>query len=358
MKSFLTPILFIMLITAACSEAPEQTSGEDRVKTVNVVSQEITTGNFSSYVRVVGTVETSDDINISAEVSGRVVRYDVREGDRVKKGALIMKVDDSKLQQEKARLEAATSQARENYERLRKVYEEDGIGSELDYLNAKYAYVQNNSALESIQVDLDNTRITAPFNGLVEDKMVNVGEMVSPGMPVLRLIGTDNFKIMAGVPARYADAVKEGDTVEVWFDTQMSDTLKGVIRYTGSSINPQNRTFDVEIELDGLSDDFKVDMIGNLRLQTFSQRDVVIVSEEFVYSKNDGYVVYVEDTDENGNTVAREVPVQLGRSYKSDVIIEEGLKPGDRLLTIGSSFLDDGTRITVKNDSGNDLASN
>lgn len=358
MKSYLTPFIILLLLVGACSESSEQTSGEERVKTVNVVTQDIIPGDFASYVRVVGTVETSDDINISAEVSGRVVRYDVEEGDRIRKGSLIVKIDDSKLRREIERLEAATAQSRENYERLKKVYEEDGIGSELDYLNARYAYEQNRSALQSLEVDLDNTSIIAPFNGIVEEKMVNVGEMVSPGMPVVRLIGRDNYKIMAGVPARYSDAVTEGDTVDVWFDTQMSDTLSGVIRYTGSSINPQNRTFDIEVELGDLAERYKVDMITNLRLRTYTRKDVIIVSEEFVYSKGEKYVVYLEDTDEEGNLVAREVPVKLGRSYKSDVIIEEGLSDGDKLLTIGSAFLDDGTRITIKNEAGESLASN
>ena len=96
----------------------------------------------------------------------------------MKKGQTIVKIDDSKLRQEMFRLQAMTSQAKEQYERLKKVYEEDEIGSELDYLNAKYAYEQTNSALESIKVDLENTNIKAPFNGEVETIMVEEGEIV------------------------------------------------------------------------------------------------------------------------------------------------------------------------------------
>ena len=352
--------LLVLITLGGCSggEEAQTTTEEELVKSVNITTETIHPSTFASYVRVVGTVETSNDIMISAEVSGKVVSYNVKEGDAVRKGQTIVKIDDSKLKQEKARLEAVTSQAKENYERLKKVYEEDGIGSEIDYLNAKYAYEQSNSALESIKVDLANTSIKAPFNGTVESKTVEAGEMVAPGAPVVRLIGSDDYFISAGVPARYADAVSKGDDVDVWFDTQMSDTLFGTISFAGSSINPQNRTFRIEIDLPKKDNQYKVDMIANIRLKTNEQEDVLVISEEFVYSKENGYVVYVLAQNEAGQAVAEERNVSLGLSYKTDVIVESGLNAGDQLITLGSAFLDDGMRVTLKDRQDSSLASN
>ena len=353
-------LIFGLIVSAsfmACAGGEEEQVAEV-VKSVNVVTSEILPTTFASYVRVVGTVETSDDIMISAEVSGKVLSYNVKEGDAIRKGQTILKVDDSKLQQEKARLEAVTAQSKENYERLKKLYEEDGIGSEMTYLNAKYAYDQNQSALESINVDLENTSIKAPFSGRVEEKMVNAGEMVAPGTPVVRLIGSQNYKITAGVPARYSDAIKAGDKVDVWFDTQASDTLTGTIRFVGTSINPQNRTFKIEIDLPSGVSQYKVDMITNIRLKTYELKNAVVISEEFVYSKGDRFVVYLAAENGSGQMIAHEVPVELGMSYKTQVIIENGLSVGDQLITIGSAFLDEGTRIDVKSDTDSNLASN
>lgn len=352
--------LSLLVLVSACSgdDAEMAESGDELVKSVNVVTQDVRPGTFTSFVRVIGTVETSNDIMISAEVNGRVMSYAVSEGEQVRKGQTIIKIDDAKLLQEKARLEALTNQAKENYERLKKVYEEDGIGSEIEYLNAKYNYEQTRSSLESIKVDLANTSIKAPFTGTLESKMVEVGEMVSAGTPVVRLIGSEDYIISAGVPARYADAIKTGDDVSVWFDTQDSDTLNATIAYTGSSINPQNRTFRIEVELPPKANQYKVDMIANLQLNTLRRDNVLAISEEYIYSKRTGYVVYVLEKGENGNSVARERVVKLGPSYKTDVIIEEGLMPGDMLITIGSAFLDDGMRVTVKESAGTEITSN
>jgi len=330
-------------------EAQQSESTEELVKTVNITTQTVSTSTFASYVRVVGTVETSNDIMISAEVNGRVIDYKVNEGQSVRKGQTIVKIDDAKLKQEKVRLEAMTSQAKEQFERLKKVYEEDGIGSELDYLNAKYAYEQTKSTLESVKIDLDNTSIKAPFNGIVEMVMVEQGEMVSMGTPVVRLIGSDSYKITAGVPARYAAAINLGDKADVWFDTQVRDTLHSDINYVGGSINPENRTFRIETKLPK-NKTYKVDMIANLRLKTVELENVLVVSEEFVYSKDDHYVVYVLSENEEGKPVASERVVKLGLSYQTNVIVEEGIAKGEKLITLGSAFLDDGMRVTVKDD--------
>ena len=348
-QKYITILVAGTVLLGCGGEAQEAETQEELVKTVNITTKSIATSTFASYVRVVGNVETSNDIMISAEVNGRVIDYRVEEGAKVKKGQTIVKIDDSKLKQEKARLEAMTSQTKEQYERLKKVYEEDGIGSELDYLNAKYAYEQSNSALESIKIDLENTSIKAPFNGEVEAIMIEEGEMVSPGMQVVRLIGSDAYKIVAGVPARYSDAVQVGDQVDVWFDTQVRDTLNSAINYVGGSINPQNRTFRIETKLPN-DKNYKVDMIANLRLKTVELSDVLVISEEFVYSKDNRYVVYVLSENEEGKAVANEREVKLGLSYQTDVIVEEGLSQGDKLITLGSAFLDDGMRVTVKDD--------
>ncbi len=360
MKKFnLILITVFAAIIAACSgEAPEVASDEVVGKTVNVETRILQPETFRSQLRVVGNVETKNDIMISAEVGGRIVEQSAAEGTKVKKGQTILRIDDAKLRQEKARLEAATEQARENYERLQRVYEESEIGSEIKVLNAKFNYQQNKSALESIKVDLENTTISAPFAGTVEQFMLEEGEMASPGTPVVRLIGTNTYIVTAGVPARYADVVQSGDDVEVWFDTQNADTLQGKISFVGNSIDPQSRTFRIEVLLPVQQKSYKVDMIANLLLNTLMEENVLVVSEEFIYKEEDEFITYVKTENEDGIPVAERRVVELGPSYRSDVIIRSGLNPGEELITIGSAFLNDGVRLNIVEARNSDLASN
>lgn len=360
MKKFNLIFITIMaVLIAACSgeEAPKNSSDEQVGKTVNVETRILEPTTFQSKLRVVGNVETKNDIMISSEVNGTILEHRVSEGEQVEKGQTILRIDDSKLKQEQARLESLTEQARENYERLKKIYEEDNIGSEMDYLNAKFSYEQSKAALASIKVDLENTTIEAPFTGTVESFLLEEGEMASPGAQVVRLIGTETYIVSAGVPARYAEVIQNGDKVEIWFDSQSPDTLAGTISFVGNSIDPQNRTFRIEVLLPSQNKNYKVDMIANMRLNTLSEENVLIVSEEFIYKEDDDFVTYVKSEDENGMPVAKKRVVELGPSYQSNVIIRNGLESGEELITIGSAFLNDGMRLNIVESRSGNLAS-
>ena len=345
-------LVFSLTLHNCSSDEMESSEPEELIKMVNVETEVLSSEPFNSFLRLVGTVETSDDVQLSAEVSGKVFMHVVSEGQKVQKGQTILRIDDAKLSQEVARLEAVAAQSETTWKRVQTLYEEENIGSEIDYLNAKYAYDQNKSALSSLSVDLENTEIIAPFTGVVETIFVEEGEMVAPGMPAIRLIGANQFVISAGVPARYANVVELGDRVDVWFDTQVQDTLTGTIVYVANSIDPSNRTFKIDIRLPSGKTYYKVDMIANLRLNTLSLNQAVVVSEEFVYSKGEGYVMYVKGTNSEGKDIALERKVELGPSFKTEVVINRGLAPGDEIITIGSAFLNDRVRINVVNSTG------
>lgn len=348
------PIVILVLgVFYACET--ETAEVEQAVKTVNVETQQVEPEIFESYLQQVGTVTTNRDVQVSAEVSGRIVRLNKEEGDQVQQGEAVIKVDDRKLQQELNRLQATTNQSRENYERLKRLYEEQDIGSEIDYLNAKYAYEQNLAALESIRVDLENTSISAPFTGIVETVMTEVGEMVSPGTPVFRLISRESKKVELGVPARYAGAVDLGDMAEIWFDYDAETRYQLPVTFIGNTIDPTNRTFTVEIDLPAELNQVKIDMIANVRLRTERIEDAIVVGEEYVFQKGGNNVVYVAAQDEEGNPIAEERVVNLGSAYGNSVVILDGLAAGEELVTVGASYLQDGSRIVNVEDEQSEM---
>ncbi|MDR8392033.1 efflux RND transporter periplasmic adaptor subunit [Aliifodinibius sp. S!AR15-10] len=350
MNTLTSKLLVVFVIAGmitACSQEEQTAEQEELVKSVNVETVSIEPRLFQRYLRLVGTIESANDVHISAEVNGRIEQYFVEKGKQVRKGEPILKIDDDKLLQEKARLEAQTEQAKEQYDRLKRVFEEDSVGSEIDIINARASYRQSQSALESIKVDIENTTVRAPFDAILEDRLLEVGEMASTGATLVRLIGANNLKIVAGVPSRYSDVVNAGDQAEAWFDFQDSDTLNLSIDYVGQSIDPQARTFRVEMFLPRQTTNYKVDMIANVRLKTYEQQDAIVVGEEFVYQKDRGFVVYTVNENDQGNKIASEKVVKLGPSYENEVVVNSGLQPGDQLITVGSSFLQDSMRINI-----------
>lgn len=353
--SYLITVTTVLIMLTACSQS-EEAPQQELVKSVNVETRTVTPQPFERYLRLVGTVETDNDVRISAEIAGRVIGYRVDKGDRVAKGQTIAKIDDSQLLREKERLEALTAQSRENYQRLKRLFEEDSVGSEIEYLNAKYTYEQNKASLESVKVQLDKTNVVAPFNATVEDKMVDEGEMVSPGMGMVRLIGDERLKINVGVPARFSDVVSRGDMAQVWFDFSDRDTLRLPLTFVGKSIDPQARTFEAEIALPSEHQRYKVDMVANAKIRTQLQDSALVVGQEFIYQKENYNVVYVVGQNEQGETVALERRVELGPAYENNVVIRRGLESGERLITTGSSFVQNNMRITIVEESTDEFA--
>lgn len=335
----------VLGILSACEMETEQP--KQQVRTVNVETEQVEPGVFESYLRQVGTVTTKRDVQVASEVSGRIVAVHKDEGEHVNAGETVVKVDDRSLRQELQRLEAVTAQSRENYERLKRLYEDENIGSEIDYLNAKYTYDQNKAALESVRINLDNTSITAPFTGSVESIFTEVGELVTPATPVFRIISQGEKEVRLGVPARYSGAVDLGDMAEVWFDFDSDKRYQLPISFIGNSIEPTNRTFTVEINLPSDLDHVKIDMIANVRLLTERLENVIKVGEEYVFQKEGSNVVYVVNQDDNGHSVANERVVELGSTYANEVVVKNGLNAGEQLITLGASYVEDGTRIEM-----------
>lgn len=339
------PALLSIILMVSCSSPEEETTDGNDVRTVNVKTEIVSPDTFESFLRQVGTVVTAEDIQISAQIGGRITNTYASDGDYVNEGDTIVKIDDRRLRQELRRLEAVTEQSRENYERLQRLFEQDEIGSEMEVLNARYTFEQNQASLESVKIDLENTSVQAPFSGTVEDIMMDIGETVAAGSPVIRMISAGGKKIRLGVPAHYAERIHVGDDVEFWFDFDEDTRYKLPITYIGNSIDPQNRTFRVEIALPADFKDVKVEMLANVRLRTQYIDNVIIVNAEHVFRKRGNTVAYVVGENDEGDSMAEERILEMGPNYGNLAVVEDGLRMGEEIITLGSSYLQDGTRI-------------
>lgn len=339
-------IPFVFALTLGACSAETEAPPQELVRRVNVTTETLETRDFRSYLQRVGTVKAANDAVISAEVSGRLLAYPIPKGGFAAEGDVVAGIDDAKLSREVERLTAIVQLARENYERQSTLFE-NNIGSETELLNARYQLEQQQAALASLQVDLTNTRIRAPFSGRVEQTFAEMGELVSPGARVLRLVDSSNLKVEVGVPARYSGAVAAGDSVMLWVNRDESTRQQGVIEFVGSAVDPSSRTFPVEIRFAAPSDRLKIDMVAEVEFEILHLPGSIVVDEEFLFTSGDDMVAYVVDSNDAGEPVAREVVVETGEIYRNQVVVTSGLKPGDVFIRQGSSYLNDGTRLVI-----------
>jgi len=328
------------------SEAEGAQDGEGFVRVINVEVKDVGTSTFSETVRLTGTVNANRDVTISAEESGVVREILAEKGSRVRQGQAIFRLDSEILQAQADQAKAVSEMAREAWERRQRLYEEDKIGSELLYLEAKYASEQAEANRRLLEARLRRTVIRAPLDGILESREIEVGTMVGAGTPVARIVDVDLVKITAGVPERYAADVRAGADAVVTFDVLSGEEFPGTMSYVGAAVNPRNRTFPVELVLPNPGGFIKPEMVANVALVRVVHEDVIVVPQEAVVRTERGYVVFVVE-EEGGVSKARSRLVELGATQQNHVIVLSGLMEGDRLIVVGQQAVADQDHVNV-----------
>lgn len=343
-----------LLAVAACggdaqadgAEEADGASTEGFTRIINVETVEVARTTFTERIRLTGTVEANRDVIVSAEESGTITEILIDKGARVAAGDSILRIDDRLLRSQVEEARARAALAAETWERRKRLWEEDQVGSELAYLESKYAAEQASAALASLERRLERTVVVAPIEGVLDDRMVELGALVSPGTAVARIIDLDPVKIVGGVPERYAPDVRRGADAVVGFDVLPDRSMEASVRYVGSAVDARSRTFPVEIELRNPGGVIKPEMVANIQVVRRTVEEALVVDQDAVVRKEDGYAVYVVEGTGDA-AVARMRSVELGASQNDMVVIESGLEAGDRLVTVGQQQVADGDRVRI-----------
>lgn len=335
-------------LSACGGESQGQTEEPTEVfaRIVNVEVEEITPRSFTQSVRLTGVAQAMYDVVVSAEEGG-VVRAIVRDKGRpIRAGQAIVQLDDAILRAQVATATAQSQLADEVWERRRKLYEEDGIGSELSYLEARYAAEQARGSLEALEERLARTTVRAPISGILDDRFVEVGAMVSPGTRVARIVHTESIKILAGVPERYALEVTAGAGVSVGFSVLPGEQFESTVTYAGATVDPQSRTFAVELVLPNPGGRIKPEMIADIEIVREEVGEAIVVPQQALVSMEDGFVVFVvEGTGEAARASRRSVEISV--SQGNEIVVGSGLEAGDRLVVVGQQGLTEGDRVRI-----------
>lgn len=337
-----TGILLSML--AACETGEENDQNENTIRMIPVETIKIVPEPFDDFIRVSGIVEALDDATISAESSGRIQSI-VERGHFVNSGDLIATMDD---RLNRAQYEAAKTSfelAVDTYNRLQPLHA-DSIISTQDFLSARAQRDQAKAQLDQAEKQLFDSSLEAPFSGRVEERFVNSGELISPGMPVARLVNTEHVRITAGIPERYAGQIVENNPVVVRLRSYDGSTRESTISFVGNVIDSTTRTFPIEIELNNIEGNIKPEMVVDLHVKRKTIDNAIIIPRTAIVRDEQGTNVYVAREDD-GEKVAELVPVTTGTALGSVIEIYNGLQKDDEVVISGMSTLTSGDHLNV-----------
>ena len=320
-------------------------------RVVNVEIRPVTGEPFVDYVRIAGEVEAYHDVMVSAEETGTIARFAVRKGAWVGQGRLIAKIDDAVLRAQVDEARAVADVAVEQFERQQRLWKEDNVGSEIAVLQLESGAEAAKARLAALEERLKRTEIRAPVAGIFDEKHVEVGELVTPGMPIARVVGVRRVKVIGGIPERYALDIERGDSARITFDVLPQREFVGAIAFVGTSVNASNRTIPIEVVLDNRERLVKPQMLANVQVERARLDGVVVVSQDLVLRTEDGYQVFVATRSE-GQLRAAGRAVTLGPSYANRVVVDAGLSMGDSVITVGHRQVDEGSFVRIVGTSG------
>lgn len=312
-----------------------------REKIVVVTTATVEVKDFEHFVEVQGNVETAQDPAFaSSETGGRLLSLRVKEGDYVKRGSVIATVNMKSLKNSIAELEKSLSLARDIYQRQEKLWNQK-IGSEVQYLQAKNQVEQLEQSKKSMEYELSKSTVYAPISGYVDMVRIKEGEVAPPGGPIVTILNTSKLQVSANIPEVYLGSVKKGEWVVVKFPA-LGLEQEGRITDIGRTINPTNRTFEIEVSVKN-NGQLKPNLLATVSVKDYEQTGAIVVPDQLIMQDVSGksYVMVL-----NGDRAKKQM-VELGKNFNNETIITEGLSPNATLLMKGARQVTDGDKVTI-----------
>jgi len=314
---------------------------------VNTVTTK--TETIKHFSKFQGIIKTDQNMILYPEFSGRVVKIYVDEGDVVKKGQALAKIDDGGLYNELKLVESQAKLAKTIYERQSKLWN-DKIGSEIQYLEAKTNYEIQNNRLKSITESLAKTTITAPFSGTIDEIFIEEGNLVSPPMMpdqgnAFRIINLNELYVESVIPESFIGKIKKGAEVQVEIPV-LNNSFNSLIKHSVSSINQLSRTFKIEVSVPKND----IDLIPNLNVEVnildYTNSQAILVPESIISedSQNNKFIFTVS------NNKAKKTIVETGYTQDGMIEIISGLDVNEIVINEGGRIVKDGQNVKIFNE--------
>jgi RND family efflux transporter MFP subunit len=350
-------ILFaISIIMAGCGIVSESSPGDKKTEedyAIPVKVTRATRGNITSYIPALGTLFPWAETKISSKIPGKIEKILVAEGFEVRKGDLLIQLEDNELAialaQAQAQLELAEAKltnAREDWERAKRLSQQGVISQqEYDRLKSQYniALAQWKTAQAQVkmaQTQLNNTKIRAPFSGIIVQKFANAAEQISPGLPLLHLMNISRVKAEVDVSEIKKTDIQIGQKSLVLADSYPDKIFSGKIIQIRPLVDPQSRTLKVTIAVLNEKKLLNAGMFSRVKIQAARHTDVILVPSSAITEIGAKKVAYKVN-----NSIAHRTEVRTGYEQDGKIEILAGIKEDDLVVTEGNYGLAHGARV-------------
>lgn len=332
-------------INALQTEINQLSGGAIAEKMKLVEATALATQDFSHYIELQGKVSTENVSYVTPRgMGGQVKQIYVKQGDVVKKGQLLMKLEDGIVQQNIKQVESQLAFAKNIFSRQENLWAE-GIGTEIQFLSAKNNVESLEKQLGLVKEQLSTTLVTAEVSGVIETVGIKVGEtFVGNPMATIIIVNPSNLKAVVDVPENYISKVKRGMPAIISIP-DLNESFNSQISVVSETINVTSRSFVAESKLPSKSN-IKPNQVALIKLLDHQAKNAIVVPVETVQTDEKGKYVYVM-VEEKGKKIARKRSINIGEFYDELIEVKSGLAVNDQLITKGFQGLYEGQLLTT-----------
>jgi membrane fusion protein (multidrug efflux system) len=299
---------------------------------------------FSHYLEVQGNVNTKENLIIYPQFAGILNTVNVIAGQKVTKGQVLGTIDDGGLSQQLGQLENQLALAKTTFERQKRLWDQK-IGSEIQYLQAQTSMVSQQKAVSQMKAQMAKTRIIAPFNGVIDELIAERGQVVGPGQGLMRIVNLNNMFVSTTVPESYIGKLKVGTEVSVYL-ASLGKSFNGKIRQVGNNINPNNRSFGIEVSVPNTDNLLRPNQVAKLKITDYTSAKAVVVPSNVIQEDADGNQFVFEISSVKDKTgIAKKVMVKVGKTSDNFTEILSGLKPKTLVVGDGVKSVSEGMKL-------------
>lgn len=300
---------------------------------------------FNHYLDIQGNVDTKENVLVQPEMPGTLTSLTVRAGQRVGKGQILGRVDDGGMSQQVASIETQYQLAKTTFERQKNLWNQK-IGSEIQYLQAQTQMISLQKQVAQAKAQLAKTLIRAPFSGTIDEVFVERGEVVSASpQGLMRIVNLSQMYVSTTVPETYIGKLKVGTIVDVYL-TSLGKTYKGKVRQVGNYINPNNRSFGIEVSIPNPDNLLRPNQVAKLKIIDYTNPKAISVPTNVVQEDGEGNKFVFTVINSNGKSgTAKKVLVKVGKSSGNVTEIVSGLNADDIIVTEGVNAISEGMKL-------------
>ena len=305
---------------------------------------------FTSYIEAQANLKTRKNILILPEFQGTLEKIYVDEGQNVSKGKLLAEINDSGLKEQLDQLIIQRDFAKENYERIQRLWE-NNIGSEIQFLKSKSDFESIQKGVDQMRDMLSKTKIYAPFTGVIDEIIANQGSNLIPGVTnILRLVNLDDVYAEAFVSEKYISSISNGTEALVKIPL-LNKEIQSKITQTGNFIDPNNRTFRIEIPVDNSDRRIKQNLDAKILINTYKKDNAVVVPLRIIREDAEGknYIYVMDEDKKDGVYITRKAVIKIGNKSNTDAEVIEGLNFGEIIVLEGANLVEDLQRVKLIN---------